>query len=138
MGACCIFGDCSNCISFIACTILLFKDALIRIIMEKIISDSQRTLNIISKALKTGMPEFNPHESISKILEEAEAYLIANTIAKEAHCQVYKDIAEWTDGKGFDYTRDGIIIPPTNELFYHSKVLDSEGNVIMLYHDPNV
>lgn len=112
----------------------------------KTITASQRTLNIIYKAISNGF-EFDERIAIEDVRIEAEEFLIENEIGViEEECEVkslgnHGQRVDWSDGKGFDFWTQGEIVDFRSHWFdapetkvFHSTVIDSNANVVKLYY----
>ena len=110
----------------------------------KTVSNNQRTINIINKALELGF-EFDETETLEDIRISAEEYLIDNAEAEEEECEVkslgnHGQRVDWEDGMGYEFWSQGEIVDfrtnwaksPETKVFHHT-VIDSEGNVVKLF-----
>lgn len=118
----------------------------------KQIAPLTRAMNIIQNALTEGFSIGWDYEYKGRLFEdilaEAEAYLIAYTPGHSAKCTVMLlDTGEqkirYCDGYGYEYERTGeALLPPDDyeaaapgEAVFHTKVLNSKGIVMNLFHE---
>lgn len=112
----------------------------------KTVSNNQRTLNILNKAIANGF-EFEESTTIEDVRIAAEEFLIENEIdVIEEECEVKSlgnngQRVDWCDGQGFEYWSQGEIVDfsahwydsPDTKVF-HETVIDSQANVVKLYY----
>jgi len=112
----------------------------------KQITSTQRSLNIINKAVANGF-EFMENEVFENVRNEATQFLIDNKVdVIEEEVEVkslgnHGQRVDWSDGKGFDFWSQGEIVDfkrhwgdEPNTKVYHEVCVDSEANVIKMYY----
>jgi hypothetical protein len=109
----------------------------------KNISETQRELNILNKAISLGF-EFDRTEIFEDIFNSASKFLIDKSEAIEEFCEV-KNLGrdqrvDYYDGMGYEFWSQGEIWNhhsirglSEGDKFYHTTVIDSEGQVIKLF-----
>lgn len=111
-----------------------------------LITPTQRSLNIITKAIANGF-ELNEQDTFETVRNNATDFLIENEIdVKEEHVEVkslgnHGQRVDWSDGFGFDFWSQGEIVDfkrhwhdePGTKV-YHETCVDSEANVIKMYY----
>lgn len=110
--------------------------------MKTKISNNQRTLNILTKALELGF-ELDYKEELSEIMIKAEEFLIEESTPIREFCEIHNNgrsqHVHYTDGMGFEKEVDGQIFDGYNaynkpEFEYdHEIVVNSLGQVVQLY-----
>jgi hypothetical protein len=111
----------------------------------KTISKNQRIVNVLQKAINEGF-QFTENETLDEIRANAEIYLVDNTEGIEEECEVkslgsHGQRIDWSDGKGYEYWRQGEIVDFKNHWFdspetkvFHSDIIDSEANHVRLFY----
>lgn len=111
----------------------------------KTISNNQRTVNILNKALELGF-EFNINESIEQAQLEAENFIMSNSEGEEVECEVkslsrHGQRVDFNDGMGLEYWCQGEIVDfskhwhkSTDTKVFHTDLIDSLGNYLKLYY----
>jgi hypothetical protein len=112
----------------------------------KIITPSQRDLNILNKAVANGF-EINSQDTFEEVRNAATDFLIENEIdVKEEQVEVkslgnHGQRVDWSDEFGFEFWSQGEIVDfkshwhdaPGTKVF-HETCVDSEANVIKMYY----
>jgi hypothetical protein len=102
-----------------------------------------RDINILNKAMQAGF-EGNFNATIEENLSDAQDYLIEWEVGLyEAQAQVTsvgrgEETFSWADKKGFEIIGNGQILGEGLEKHgdnvYHTTTVDTDGNVVKLYH----